>query len=255
MDFADFLSVIRKWKFLIIVVVLAVTGYVLVTTSRSKDKFTATVNVIPGLSQITNSSPMGINIEQAGDRISATYAQLATTQAVLENALSNAKVNMQPAQLRGEISTSQPANTPIISIEVTDYNPNRAQTLANAVGDALVQYAKDSAKQGDDAAKTALTNELSDIEKQYSVVKPGGSNPDANLAQALADRRDSVLKNYDTILTQQTVSADIEVAGHADTYGVIGNQATQKTLIALIVSFAIGVALAFIIEGIRKAIT
>lgn len=254
MELADFIGVIWKWKYLVLVIMLVLTGYVLVTSSRSKEMYSATVSVVPGLSQITNASSVGINIEQAGDRISATYAQLVTTQAVLQDALGKANLNWQPDQLRSEISTSQPLNTPIIEITVTDSEPGRAQTLANAVGDGLVEYAQEVTISGDDAAKSIITNELADIEKQYTAALPGGKNPNADTAQALVDRRNTVLKDYDSLLAQQASSSDIRVTGTADTYNVIPRKTAQYTLIALIISLAVGIAMAFVLEGIRKAL-
>lgn len=254
MELADFIGVIWRWKFLVLAVVLIVTGYVLFRSMREQEMYSASVSVVPGLSQIADASAVGIGIEQAGDRISATYAQLVTTGPVLQKALTKANLDWEPERLRSEIATSQPLNTPIIEITVTDSNPQRAQALANAVGEGLVEYSQETTKNGDDAAKAVITNELADIEKQYAAAQPTGTNPNAITAQAMVDRRNTVLKDYDNLLNQETSSSDVKVLGTADSYNIIPTKTTQNTLIALIVSLAIGISLAFILEGARKAI-
>ena len=254
MELADFIGVIWKWKWLVLTIVVLITGYTLVTSFRGSDMYRAEVSVIPGLPQIAGASSAGINIEQAGDRIGATYAELVMTQPVLEKALVKAELDWQPEVLRGRISTEQPKNTPMIKISVVDAGASRAQTLANAVGDGLVEYMQEVAKAGADSAKVVITNELADIEKQYAIVQPGGSKPDENIARALADRRQSALKNYETLMSQQISNADIRVASPADTYFVVATQRTQKAAIAFIISLAIGISLAFLSEGIRKAL-
>ncbi len=254
MELADFIGVIWKWKWLVLTIVVLITGYTLVTSFRGSDMYRAEVSVIPGLSQIASASSTGINIEQAGDRIGATYAELVMTQPVLDMALEKAGLDWQPDVLRGRISTEQPKNTPMIKISVTDSSASRAQTLANAVGNGLVEYLQEATKAGTDSAKAVITTELADIEKQYAIVQPGGSKPDENIARALADRRQSALKNYETLISQQVSNADIRVAGRADTSSLVGTQRTQKAVIAFIISLAIGISLAFLSEGIRKAL-
>ena len=254
MELADFLNVIWRWKWMVLAVVILITGYVLATSLRQAGTYTAQVSVIPGLPQIANASSAGINIEQAGDRIGATYAELVYTEPVLEKSLAIAGLDWKPDVLRGRISTEQPKNTPMIKISVLDNDPGRVQILANAVGQGLVDYVKEASRSGSDSAKAVIVNELTDIEKQHAIVQPGGSKPDENMARALDDRRQSILKNYETFLSQQASSADIQVSGPADTYFVVGNQITQKVLIAFIISLAIGISLAFLAQGISNSL-
>jgi capsular polysaccharide biosynthesis protein len=254
MELADFLNVIWRWKWLVLAVVILVTGYVLATSLRQGDTYTAQVSVIPGLPQIASASSAGINIEQAGDRIGATYAELVYTEPVLEKSLAIAGLDWKPDALRGLITTEQPKNTPMVKISVLDNDPGRAQILANAVGQGLVDYVKEASRTGSETAKAVIMTELTDIEKQYAIALPGGSKPDENTARALEDRRQSILKNYETFLSQQASGADIQVSGPADTYSVIGNQITQKVLIAFVISLAIGISLAFVAQAISNSL-
>lgn len=254
MELSDFINVIWRWKWLVIVVVVLVTGYIMATTFRQGEMYTAQVSVIPGLPQIANASSAGINIENAGDRIGATYAEIVYTQPVLEKSLEIAGLDWQPEVLRGRITTEQPKNTPMVMISVLDSDPARVKVLANAVGQGLVDYLKEVSKVGSESAKQVILTELEDIEKEYAIVQPGGAKPDENKARALEDRRQTVLKNYDSMLSQQANSADIQVSGPADTYSVVESQAMQKTLIAFVISLAIGISLAFIAEGISNSL-
>jgi len=254
MELADFIHVIWRWKWLVLAIVILVTGYVLATSLRQGDMYSAEVSVIPGLPQIANASSAGINIEQAGDRIGATYAELVYTKPVLEKSLAIAGLDWKPEVLRGRITTDQPKNTPMVNISVLDNDPGRVQILANAVGEGLVAYLKEASEAGSETAKAVIMDELKEVEKQYAIVQPGGSNPDVSMARALEDRRQSILKNYETLISQQASSADIQVAGPADTYSVVGNQMTQKAVIAFVISLAIGISLAFLAQGISNSL-
>lgn len=254
MDLADFINVIRRWKWVVLAVVILVTGYVLVTTVRQGNMYSAQASVMPGLAQIANATTSGISIQNTGDRIGATYSELVYTQPVLEKSLAIAGLDWNPDTLRGRIVTEQPKNTPIVDIIVLDSDPQRVQTLANAVGEGLVEYLKEASIAGSESAKAVIINELEDIEKQYAIVRPDGSMPDASMARTLEDRRESVLLNYETFLSQKVSGADIQVTGPADTYLVVGNQLMQKVLIAFIISLAIGISLAFLAQGISNSL-
>ncbi len=254
MELSDFIGVIWRWKWLVLAIVLVVTGYVAATSVRSQTAYSAEASVIPGLPQIAAGSSAGINIAQAGDRIGATYSELVLTQPVMEKALQKADLNWRPEVLRGMISTSVPKNTPIFNIDVVDSDPGRAQLLANAVADSFVEYIQEASNSSADKVKGVLTKELADIDKQLAVVQPGGTAPDANVARALSDRRQSALKNYETLLSQQANNVDIRVAEHASSATMVGSQSTQKIMIAFIISFAVGTSMAFVADGIRKAV-
>lgn len=254
MDLVDFIGVIRKWKWLVLPIVLLVTGYTIVTGTRSPATYRAEAMVVAGLSQIASSSSGGISIAQSGERIGATYAELVTAQPVLEKAIEKAGLDWQPTLLRGIIATEIPRNTPVLKVSVTDSDPARAQLLANSVAEAFVEYIQDVSTVGGDAAKGILTSELDSIEKDIVDYQTGAIKLTEAQNRALQDRRDTVLREYTDLLDQQARAGDVRVANPADDVERTGSTTLQRALIAFGISLVAGVALAFVAEGISKSV-
>ena len=67
----------------------------------------------------------------------ASYGQLATSPLVLNSVIEDLGLNLNTKDLARLITVTTPRNTVIIQIDVTDSNPARAATIANAVGNQL----------------------------------------------------------------------------------------------------------------------
>jgi Mrp family chromosome partitioning ATPase len=96
-----------------------------------------------------------------------TQMHLATSDAVLsEVAATHSDVPL--AQLRNEVSTAAITNTHLFQIIVQDAYPQRAQSLAMAVANAVIEQQQQTTAQSDQQSQALLKNDLATTESQIA---------------------------------------------------------------------------------------
>jgi capsular polysaccharide biosynthesis protein len=76
----------------------------------------------------------------AGQNLAPTYAELATTRAILERALASTGSKMSVEELQASITTHVPVSSGLISLSVATPDPDEAAQLANAIAAELKNY-------------------------------------------------------------------------------------------------------------------
>ena len=136
MELSDYIRVLRKNWLIIVVVTLvglgAAAGYSLTRTPLYESQSTVFVSTQAGgtLQDLTQ----GNSFTQA--RVT-TYTNLVRTPAVLDPAISELGLPMTAAQLAGDVSASNTADTTLITISAKDADPEVAAAIANAVAASL----------------------------------------------------------------------------------------------------------------------
>ena len=88
----------------------------------------------------TDSNTITYNDVQLGTQLTSDYAQLIRSRYVLEEVIQTMNLPMSYEGLSGMVSVSNPEDTRIISITVTDTDPVRAMEIANAVREAAGEH-------------------------------------------------------------------------------------------------------------------
>ena len=134
----DLLEVGRLiWRNIWMVVVAIVVGAVLafvVTKAFITPKYqaTSTIYILSKTTSITSLADLQIGSSLAGD-----FEIIATTRELLEKVSADENLGMSYAELKREIKVTNPANTHMLRIAVTDPDPERAAKISNAVADEL----------------------------------------------------------------------------------------------------------------------
>jgi len=253
MDLVEFIGVIKRWIWLVIAVVVVVTGYTGFVVLRTPASYNADTTVIIGLSEITSSSLLGISITQNAERLTSTYAELVSTQPVMEKSLEKAGLDWPVTTLQSMVYTATTKNTPSLQISVVDSDANRAKLLANSVSEAFVEYIKETGKNSALEAQAETLRQLNDVNKKIAAL---GATPSVDVAiyKALQDRRDTILNEYENLLNQQAHAGDVRVIDSAYTVSRAGMSTTQKIAISFVISLVAGIVLAFIAEAVRKSL-
>ncbi|MCL4473135.1 MAG: Wzz/FepE/Etk N-terminal domain-containing protein [Actinobacteria bacterium] len=253
MDLSEVIGVINKWKWLVLPVIILVTGYALVTGLRTPKSYTSESEVVVGLSQVATGSSSGISLLSSGDRLGATYGEMLTSEPVLTKALAKANLDWNPNTLSGMVSFNQPKNTTVMQIDVVDSDPNRAILLSNAMANSLVEYIKEVGQSNVDHSKAAVNDELASIESDMNKLSASGVASDDPRFKALIDRRTSVQTKYVSILDQTVNTGDIRVADAASSASSVGTSTAFRVGIGFVISLIFGIVLAFIAEAVVKA--
>jgi succinoglycan biosynthesis transport protein ExoP len=157
------LTIIRHWAWLIVACVLLAGGTAYIVTSSLPKTYEGRVTMIVGQS-LTAVNP-DYNQLLASQRLSATYASVATTGPIMQRVISTLGLATSPDELRASVSAQAPANNTLIYISAIDRDPQAAANIANAVAQELI--AESPAIQGHQASvQTFVDQQLSDTQAQ-----------------------------------------------------------------------------------------
>ena len=125
------------WKNIWIVLIGIVVGAVLsflVTKIFITPKYqaTSTIYILSKSTSITSLADLQIGSQLAGD-----FEIIATTREVIEQVIENEKLDKSYEELKKAIKVTNPSNTHMLRIAVTDKDPQLAARISNALADEL----------------------------------------------------------------------------------------------------------------------
>jgi polysaccharide biosynthesis transport protein len=150
----EYLDILRRrWLSVLIVALTTLAAASLLTLAMPK-KYTATTSLFFAVAGASVSElAQGSNF--AAQQMSS-YAKVATSPLVLESVVRQLALPTTPAELEKSVEATVPPDTVTLEIAVTDADPRRAATIANAVGTTLGKVAGDlspSRKDGSEAVR------------------------------------------------------------------------------------------------------
>ena len=136
MELRKQLGVIRAWLWLIIAaVVLAGVAAYLVSNALPK-VFEGKVTLIVG--QSTQNTNPDYSQLLASQRLSQTYAELATTTPILAQVIAKNGVNATPEDFRKRVVADAPRDSTLVHLTVQDTDPARAAVLGDALAAEMI---------------------------------------------------------------------------------------------------------------------
>lgn len=136
MELRQYLKIVRKWLWLIVLVAVVGGAASYYTTNQLPRLYQATAKVMVGESfQKTNPTQGDI---ATGSILAATYIQLVRTSAVLNGVRAELGIQTSVDELRDAVSASAIAGTQFIDVRANSTDPNRAAQIANAVAHQLI---------------------------------------------------------------------------------------------------------------------
>ena len=161
----------RAWLLILVFLVLGLAASLAYVRS-TPPAYTARADVYVSIVGTKTVSELGsastFSVQQARN-----FALLADRELVVDPVVNQLKLPQTATQLAGSISATVPANTAIISIEVTQPTPNDAATIANAVAGSL---AKTAAALLPPAAKGAPAIRLQTVQRAEPPGSPSSPN-------------------------------------------------------------------------------
>jgi capsular exopolysaccharide synthesis family protein len=144
MDPHDYWTALRRRWITILLLGLLGGGvaYAYAATLSPSYRSTSSVFVSSTQGQTTTELVQGSTFSQ---NLVQSYAQLATTPAVLEPVITRLGLDTTPTALARVVTVDTPLNTVIIDVSVTDALPEQAARLSDAISDSLADVAGDLA--------------------------------------------------------------------------------------------------------------
>lgn len=157
----DYWRAIRKgWYFIVTLALIgAVAGFVYAKAQPNVYRASSSLFVSTGTASNVDQVTTGSNFVK---NVVSSYATLATTQSVLIPVIEELNLNTTSTKLARSITATNPTDTVIIEIAVTDGSANRATEIANAVARSLRAVATD----------VSPTNASGQSALQITVVQP-----------------------------------------------------------------------------------
>jgi non-specific protein-tyrosine kinase len=206
-----------------------------------------------------------INQLLASQRLSTTYASVATTRPILENVVKQLGLDMSADGLRGRVVADTPQSNTLLTITARDPDPARAAAIANALADQLI--AASPAIQGRQAeVQASIDKDLKapqdQIDTTQARVEVLTGLPDRTAEQdaellALDGRLASLRAAYATLLSYSSGSGSsmLSVVEPAVAPGSPVSPKTQwNTLLAAVVGLLVGAAIIFVWEYLDDAV-
>lgn len=134
------LGILRKHIITIVITFFVVLGTVIVLTAMSPVQYSTTTQLFATYNDssdgTSNSSEQNSGSSYIMSQIKS-YPVLTTTQSVLQPVIEDLGLHTTVAQLKEQVSVTNPTNTAFVNISVTDGNPAQAADIANAIAKSL----------------------------------------------------------------------------------------------------------------------
>jgi len=130
------IGIIRAGFPILVASVVLAAGVAFLISSRLPKIYEAKATIIVGQS-LSGLNP-DYNQLLASQRLSMTYATVATTRSILEKVISQLGLDMGVEELRGSVVADIPQSDTLLRITARDGDPSRAAAIANTVADQLI---------------------------------------------------------------------------------------------------------------------
>jgi succinoglycan biosynthesis transport protein ExoP len=207
LDIRRQLAIVRRRLPLIILSVLLASAAAYVGSSLQAKQYEAEATLIVGES-LSAVNP-DYNQLLASQRISKTYATIATTRPLLVNVITKLGLNTTPENLLKKVRATAPLDSTLLTVTATDGDPARAAAIANAIGDELIAASpglqgpqediQQSVRNDLDATQALITSTQAEVERLAALPSRTDAE-DANLT-LLQGRVISLRQTYATLLS------------------------------------------------------
>jgi len=165
----EYVMLVWHWAWLILLIGLAAGAGAYFFSSHQTPIYQTTTQLLvsdPPSMRSVDTSPIVTSYDST-----STYSELLTDLPVLEKVVERLKLNRTPESLRAAISVSVVKTTQIISVSVSDPNPQLAADVANSIAIAFTERIKEIQDQRFSDSRTNLQKQVTDMEAQLADIR------------------------------------------------------------------------------------
>ena len=263
MDARGYLRVLRNWAWVLIASVLLAGGAAYLVSSALPKTYESTATLLVGQSlQSTNPDPNQLLVSQ---RLSQTYASLATTTSMLAQVVDTVGLNEPADVLRKNVVVTAATDSTLITITATDGDAQRAATIANTLAGDLI--AASPAISGRDASvqtfidsdlkatQQQITDSQTQLQRLLSLSNP--STDEQTQIQTLQGQLVNLRQTYTTLLGSSSDSGAnlltvVDPAIPADQPA--GPRVLLNTILATFLGLLLAIGIAFLLEHLDDTV-
>lgn len=257
------LKILRRWLPVTIVAIVAAATIGFALSSIQARQYESKATLIVGAS-LSGVNP-DYNQLLVSQRLSTTYASIATTHDVMAEVIKQLALGDSPEELATRISVTTSQDTALLEVTARDSAPDRAAAIANAVAQSLISASP--AVRGQQAELLAsiegdikaVRTDIASTQAQIEVLVGNSARTPGEEAtlQALQSRIVSLRATYATLLSYTSSQASnlltvVQPALAPD--GAIPTRPQLNALLAATVAFLIVAAVVFVVEYLDDAL-
>lgn len=166
LDFWQLLRLARRWWWLLVLGPIVGAAMAFVVGTQGTSDFTAAV--LLRISPVQISNLIVYDDDYTGETLAATYRLLVWTPEVLNPVIEDLGLQETPASLGEKISAYQIQGTQLVRVSVTDQDPAKAATIANAIATSLSARVVEEIDALNSTARVTLEQQIADTERQIT---------------------------------------------------------------------------------------
>ena len=263
MDLRRQMAIIRTWLPLLVASVVLAAIAAFVVSSLLPKAYEAKATLIVG--QSLSSSNPDYNQLLVSQRLSATYAAVATKRPMLESVIKQLHLGMSAEDLAKNVRADVPTDSTLLTITAQDTDPKRAAAIANTLADQLI--AASPALQGREAEYQAFVDsELAATQAQIETTQAQlealvglterTPEQDAGI-QTLEGRLTSLRSTYAALLSfalGNSASLLTVVEPAVTSADPVSPRVLLNTLLAAVLGLLVAIGIAFLAEYLDDSI-
>jgi non-specific protein-tyrosine kinase len=262
-DLRRFIGLIRSWLPLLIVAPLIAAAGAFVISNLQEKTYEARATLIVGQS-LTGANPDYTQL-LASQRLSETYARVATTRPVLEAVIDELGLDISADDLADAVTAEAQTDSTLVTITAQDAEPETAAAIANAVSDELI--AASPAIQGQqaellasiDADLKATQEQIRATQERMATLAALEERTPAQETElaTLEGRLVSLRSTYATLLSfasssQTNLLSVVEPAAAPD--NPVGPRTLLNVALAAVLGLLLAIGIAFVADNLNDNI-
>lgn len=146
-DLREYFSIIKKRFWIVMLTTVILVGISALMNHLNKVQlYQAKTTMIVNVEKYENQSMLTSDQISAGQKLAVLYGEIIKSRSVLQPVIERLNLDISAQQLAGMISVSQVNDTHIMSLSVTDTDPNRAKDIANTIPGVFTEEVKRTIK-------------------------------------------------------------------------------------------------------------
>ena len=201
MELLQYINIIRKWIWLIILATVLAAGSSLIASLLAVPVYRTTTTLI--VSQIIeNPNPNSSDI-YASQQLAQTYVQLVTKQPILNATVQALGLRQDWASLRGQVSAYPIQGTQLMAVSVIDISPPRAKAIADEIARQLILQSPTTPSSAQQERLTFIQNQLPELEKKIQQGNQRVAELDLQISTATSARQIQDIQDQQSSLQTQ----------------------------------------------------
>src|SRR5258706_8849873 len=164
MELLQYINIIRKWIWLIILSTTLAAGSSLIASLLAVPVYQTTTTLI--VSQIINNPNPNSGDISASQQLAQTYVQLATKEPILNAAVMSLGLHRDWASLKNQVSAYPIAGTQLMAISAIDTSPLTAKAIADEIARQMILQSPTTPSPDEQARLDFIRTQLPVLEKE-----------------------------------------------------------------------------------------